>query len=110
MQELHCFAMDGSADCGSYAGVLDSVVSGIPTFGPVVSWLFRGIINLGNGLHILQTKFHEHQQTKRCSMIHGKGLTVEVCGEQVLGMAGRCQVEQHKVMVMMPRGIKIDRR
>jgi hypothetical protein len=35
---------------------LDSVVAGIPTFGPVVSWLLRGISNLGNGLHILEER------------------------------------------------------
>ena len=29
-------------------------------------------------------------------MIHGKGLTVEVCGEQRLWMAGRRQVERHR--------------
>jgi hypothetical protein len=43
-------------------------------------------------------------------MIHGKGLTVEVCGEQGLWMAGRRQVERHKVSVRIPRGIEIDRR
>ena len=43
-------------------------------------------------------------------MIHGKGLTVEVCGEQGLTMAGRRQVERHKVRVRIPRSIEIDRR
>jgi hypothetical protein len=42
-------------------------------------------------------------------MIHGEGLTVEVCGEQGLWMAGRRQVELHKVRVRIPRGIEIDR-
>lgn len=42
-------------------------------------------------------------------MIHGKGLTVEVSGEQRLRMAGRRQVERHKVRVRIPRGIEIDR-
>src|SRR6202790_2226794 len=74
-------------------------VAGISTPGPIVSWLFRDIRNPGNGLHILQNKFHGHQQTERCSMIHGKGLTVEVCGEQRLGMAGRRQVERHKIRI-----------
>ena len=71
MQELHCSAMDGSAKPAvPYAEALDSVVVGISTFGPVVSWLFRGICNPGIGLHILQAKFHGHQQTEWCSMIH----------------------------------------
>jgi len=43
-------------------------------------------------------------------MIHSEGLTVEVCGEQGLGMAGRRQVERHKIWVRIPRGVKIDRR
>src|SRR5579864_942914 len=72
---------------------LNSIVAGISTFGPIVSWLFRDISNPGNGLHILQTKFHGHQETERCSMIHGEGLTVEVCGEKRLWMAGRRQVD-----------------
>src|SRR6266852_5512044 len=89
---------------------LDSVVTGISTFGPIVSWLFRDIRNPGNGLHILQTKFYGHQQTEWCSMIHSKGLTVEVCGEQRLWMAGCRQVERHKIRVRISRGIEIDRR
>jgi len=43
-------------------------------------------------------------------MIHGKDLTVEVCGEQRLWMTGCRQVERHKVRVRIPRGIEIDRR
>ena len=43
-------------------------------------------------------------------MIQGKGLTVEVRGEQRLWMAGRRQVEGHKVRVRIPRDIEIDRR
>src|SRR5579864_4949363 len=43
-------------------------------------------------------------------MIHGKGLTVEVCGEQRLWMARRRQVDRHKVRVRIPRAIEIDRR
>jgi hypothetical protein len=44
-------------------------------------------------------------------MIQGEGLTVEVCGEQRLWMAGRRQVERHKLLrVRIPRGIEIDRR
>ena len=43
-------------------------------------------------------------------MIHGKGLTVEVCGEQCLWMAGGRQVKRHKVRIRIPRGIEIDRR
>jgi len=43
-------------------------------------------------------------------MIHRKGLAVDVCGEQCLWMAGRRQVERHKVRVRIPRGIEIDRR
>src|ERR1700735_5154080 len=74
----------------------NSVVAGISTFDPIVRWLFRDIRNPGNGLHILQTKFHGHQQTERCSMIHGKGMTVELCGEQGLWMAGRRQVDRDK--------------
>src|ERR1700730_11958742 len=93
----------GSADS-------NSVVAGISTFGPIVSWLFPDIRNPGNGLNIFQTQFHGHQQTERRSMIHGKELTNEVCGEQRLGMAGRRQVERHKVRVRIPRGIEIDRR
>ena len=58
--------------------MLDSVIAGISTFAPVVFGLFRGIRNLRDGLHILQTKFYGHQQTERCSMLHSKGLTVEV--------------------------------
>jgi hypothetical protein len=85
-------------------------VAGIPTFGPIVSWLFRDIRNPSNGLHILQTKFHGHQQTERCSMLHGEGLTVKVCGEQRLWVAGRRQVDRHKVRVRIPRRIEIDRR
>ncbi len=73
--------------------LLDSVVAGIPTFGPIVSWLFRDIHNLCNGFHILQAKFHGHQQPQRCSMIHSEGLAVEVRGEQCLRMAGRPQVD-----------------
>ena len=42
-------------------------------------------------------------------MIHGEGLTVKVCGEQRLWMAGRRQVDGHKVRVGIPRGIEIDR-
>src|ERR1700721_1670617 len=74
----------------------NSVIAGISTFGPIVSWLFRDIRNPGNGLHILQTKFHGHQKTEWCSMLHGKGPTVEVCGEQRLWMAGRRRVDAHK--------------
>src|SRR5882724_3741429 len=73
--------------------MLDSVVAGISTFGPVVFWLFRRIRNLGNGLHILQTKFYGHQQTEWRTMDHRQGLTVEVRGEQCLWMAGRRQIE-----------------
>jgi hypothetical protein len=62
----------------------DSVVTRISTFGPIVSWFFRDVGNPGNGLHILQTKFNRHQQPERCSVIHVKGLTVQVCGEQGL--------------------------
>src|SRR5580704_13905791 len=79
--------------------VLDSVVAGISTLGPIVSWLFGDIRNPGNGLHILQPKFHGHQQTERCAMIHGEGLTVEVRGEQRLGMVGRRQVKRHEVRI-----------
>jgi len=39
----------------------NSVIAGISTFAPIVSWLLRDIRNPGNGLHILQTKFHRHQ-------------------------------------------------
>src|SRR5580704_12303377 len=88
----------------------NSVVAGISTLGPIVSRLFRDIRNPGNGLHILQAKFHGHQQTERCSMIHAKGLTVEVCGEQRLWMAGRRQVERHKVRVRITRDIEFDGR
>src|SRR5258706_15717230 len=76
-----------------YGEALDSVVAGIPTFGPVVSRLLRGISNPGDSLHILQTKFHGHQETERGSIIHSEGLTVEVCGEQSLRMTGRRQVD-----------------
>src|ERR1035438_7301417 len=62
----------------------NSVVAGISTLGPIVSWLLSDIRNPRNSLHILQTKFHGHQQTERCSVIHGEGLTVKVCGEQRL--------------------------
>src|SRR6266851_2830806 len=99
-----------SATITREARALDSVVTGISTFGPIVSWLFRDICNAGDSLHILQTKLYGHQQTERRSMIHGKGLTVEVCGEQRLWMAGRRQVERHRVRVKIPRGIEIDRR
>src|SRR5580692_3423841 len=68
---------------------LNSVVAGISTFGPIVFGLLCRVSDFGNGFHILQTKFDGHQQTKRCSMIHGKGQTIEVCGEQRLWMAGR---------------------
>jgi hypothetical protein len=78
---------------------LESVVVGIPTFGPIVSWLFRDIRNFCDGLHILQTKFHGHQQTEWRAMINSEGLTVEVCGEQGLWMAGRRQIDRHKVRV-----------
>src|ERR1700693_2259309 len=67
----------------------NSIIAGISTFGPIVSWLFRYIRNAGNGLHILRSEFHGHQQTERCAMLHGKRLTVKVCGEQRLWMAGR---------------------
>jgi hypothetical protein len=73
--------------------VLNSIVAGISVLSPVVSWLFPDIRNLGNGFHILQTKFYGQQQTERCSMIHGKGLTVEVGGEQRLWMTGSRQVD-----------------
>jgi D-tagatose-bisphosphate aldolase class II non-catalytic subunit len=43
---------------------LDSVVGGIPIWSPVISWLFRGIGNSGNGLHVLQAKFYGHQGTE----------------------------------------------
>ena len=69
--------------------MLDSVIVGIPTLAPVVFGLFHRICNLRDGLHILQTKFYRHQQTEWCPMGHSEGLTVEVCGEQGLGMAGR---------------------
>src|SRR5580704_3209442 len=110
MRELYSFAMDGSADCGFVCSALDSVVAGISTFGPIVSWLFRDIGDLGSGLHIFQTKFYGHQQSERCTMIHSKRLTVEMRGEQRLSMASRRQVERHKVRVWIPRGIEIDRR
>src|SRR5580692_3828342 len=80
----------------------NSVIAGISTFGPIVSWLVRDVRNPSNGLHILQTKFHGHQQTERRSMIHGERLTVEVCGEQCLWMAGGRHVERHKVRVRIP--------
>jgi len=41
-------------------------------------------------------------------MIHSKWLTVEVCGELRLRMAGRRQVERHIVWVGIPRGIEIE--
>ena len=43
-------------------------------------------------------------------MIHGKGLTVEVCSEECLWMAGGRQVERHEVRIRIPRGIEIYRR
>ena len=43
-------------------------------------------------------------------MIHGEGLTIKMCDEQRLGMAGRRQVEGHKVRIRIPQGIEIDRR
>src|SRR5450755_4634936 len=89
---------------------LNSVVARISTLGPIVSRLFRDIRNPRNSLHILQPKFHGYQETEWCSMIHGEGLTVKVCGEQRLWMAGRCQVERHEVRVRIPPGIEIDRR
>ena len=45
---------------------------------------------LGDCFHILQAELYGYQQTKRCSMINGKGLTIEVCGEQYAGDAARC--------------------
>src|SRR5580704_17117036 len=63
---------------------LNSVVTGISTFGTIVFGLHRGVRDFGNGFHILQTKFHRHQQTERCSMIHSERLTIEVCREQRL--------------------------
>jgi len=38
-------------------------------------------------------------------MIHSKWLTVEVRGEQCRRMAGRRQVEGHKVRCRIPRGV-----
>jgi NAD(P)-dependent dehydrogenase (short-subunit alcohol dehydrogenase family) len=38
--------------------------------------LFRNVCNFGSGVHILQTKFHGHQQPEGRSMIHGKRLAV----------------------------------
>jgi len=40
-------------------------------------------------------------------MIHGEGLTVRVCGEQRLWMAGRRQVERHKVRVRIPEASRL---
>src|SRR5260370_13043582 len=87
----------------------NSVVAGIPAFCPIVFWLFRGISNPGNGFYILQTKFYGHQQTERCSMVHGEGLTVEVWGQQRLWMAGGRQVAGHKERIRIPRSIERDR-
>src|SRR5882724_10653733 len=63
---------------------LDSVVAGISALSPVVFWFFRDVRNSGDRFHILQTKFHGHKQTERRSMLHCKGLTIEVCDEQRL--------------------------
>src|ERR1700693_288285 len=71
----------------------DSVVVGISTLCPVVFWLFHGICNLGDGLHILQTKFYGHQQTEWRPVINSEGLTVEVGREQRLWMTGRRQID-----------------
>ncbi len=91
--DVHCPAIERLSRLQLCMEGLDSVVAGISPFGPVVSWLLRRISNLGNGFHIFQTKFNGHQQTEWCSMIHSKGLAVEVCGEQCLLMAGRRQVD-----------------
>src|SRR4029077_21023479 len=91
--ELACLLPGLRALLHCHSDLLDSVITRISTFGPVVFGLFRGIRNLRDGLHILQTKFYGHQQTEWCSMIHSQGLTVEVRGEQRLWMAGRRQVD-----------------
>src|ERR1700686_1001643 len=72
---------------------LDSVIVGITTFGPIVSRLLHDIGQLRDCLHILQSEFYRHQQAERGSMLHIQGLTVEMCGEQCLRMAGRRQIE-----------------
>ena len=58
---------------------LDSVVGGITILSPVVFWLFRGIGDPRNCLHIFQTKFYRHQQTEWGSMFDSEKLSVVVC-------------------------------
>src|ERR1700722_7941118 len=89
---------------------LDSVVGGIPKSSPVISWLFRGIGDPGNGFHVLQAKLYRHQKAKGCSMFHREGLTVKICDKQCLRMARRRQVNRDKVGIRIPRGVEIDRR
>src|SRR5580704_10016582 len=89
---------------------LDSVIRGIPISSPVISWLFRGIGNPRNGLHVLQPKLYGYQETEGCSMFHRESLTAEVCDKQRLRMACRCQVDRDEIGIRVTRGIEIDRR
>ena len=75
---------------------LDSVVGGIPILSPVICWLFRGIGNPGNGLHVFQAEFYGHQKTEWCSMFNREGLTAEVSDKQRLRVACRRQVDRGK--------------
>jgi len=73
--------MDGSVDCGSVCRALDSVVTGISTLSPVVSRLLRGIVIFVIAFTFFKPAF-KGTADEVGSMIHSKGLTVEVCGEQ----------------------------
>src|ERR1700737_5043771 len=88
----------------------DSVIPRISTLGPVVPRLFRDVCNAGNGLHILQAEFYRHQETKRCAMVHGQRLSVEMSREQGLRMTGCRQIERYEIWVGISRRVEIDRR
>src|SRR5580658_7889088 len=82
---------------------LDSVVKGISVLSPVIFWLFRGIDNPGNGLHVLQAEFHGHQETEWRAMLDRKGLAIEVSDKQRLRMARGCQVNRSKIGIRISR-------
>src|SRR5579862_8558147 len=88
----------------------DSVVRGISISSPVIAWLFRGLGNPRDGLHVLQAEFHGDQKAKRRSMFHRERLTAEVCSEQRLRMACRRQIDRDKVGIKISRSVEIDGR
>src|SRR6516164_5306422 len=88
---------------------LNSVITGVSAFCPIILWLGLHITDPGDRLDILQAEFYRGKQAQRSPMIYHQRLSVKVSRKQRLLMPSRRQVNRHEIRVGPPGRVQIYR-